>query len=70
MGGSNAAGGVYSGHADGQIRTWLPRLEGAEDEDAEAGDEREQDADGAKSKKRKALDDAFRSLMGNNITFT
>ncbi|KAK4149957.1 hypothetical protein C8A00DRAFT_37446 [Chaetomidium leptoderma] len=69
MGGSNAPGGLYSGHLDGQIRAWLPHLEGADDEAAE---DRYDDAQGAaaKSKKRKALDDAFRSLMGKQITFS
>ncbi|KAK4033898.1 hypothetical protein C8A01DRAFT_39631 [Parachaetomium inaequale] len=67
MGGSNAAGGVFSGHLDGQIRVWLPQLEGA---DGEAEDNSAEDAYGAKSKKRKALDDAFRSLMGKQVTFS
>jgi DNA excision repair protein ERCC-8 len=67
MGGTNAAGGIYSGHMDGQIRAWLPRLEGADDE---AEDRRDHDAAGVGAKKRKALDDAFRSLMGKQITFS
>ncbi|AEO62240.1 uncharacterized protein THITE_2037150 [Thermothielavioides terrestris NRRL 8126] len=67
MGGSNAPGGVYSGHSDGQIRAWLPRLEGADDE-AESKDE--EDASAARAKKRKVLDDAFRSLMGRQVTFS
>jgi DNA excision repair protein ERCC-8 len=67
MGGSNAPGGIYSGHLDGQIRTWLPHLEGADDE---AADDYTRDDSGAKAKKRKALDDAFRSLMGKQVTFS
>jgi len=67
MGGSNTAGGIFSGHLDGQIRAWLPELEGAEDEMedrcAKGGDE-------VKTKKRKALDDAYRSLMGKQITYS
>lgn len=66
MGGTNAAGGIYSGHMDGQIRAWLPQLEGLEDEDE---DTLAEEAAGARAKKRKALDDAFRSLMGKQITF-
>ncbi|KAK0741295.1 WD40-repeat-containing domain protein [Schizothecium vesticola] len=58
MGGRNTPGAIYSGHMDGQIRAWMPQLEGLDDE---AADEEE---DGAREKKRKALDDAFRSLMG------
>ena len=67
MGGSNAPGGVYSGHLDGQIRAWMPKVEGADDE---ANDKYAQEVSGAKVKKRKALDDAFRSLMGQQITFS
>ena len=67
MGGSNAPGGIYSGHADGQILAWFPRLEGADDE---AGDKFTQDVSGSRAKKRKVLDDAFRSLMGKQITFS
>lgn len=67
MGGRNAAGGMYSGHADGQIRAWLPQLEGADDE---WGGEETQDVSETKTKKRKALDDAFRSLMGRQVTYT
>ncbi|KAB5555010.1 WD repeat protein [Coniochaeta sp. 2T2.1] len=67
MGGSNAPGGIYSGHMDGQIRAWMPVLEGNEEED---GDTNAQKAVEEKTKKRKAIDDAFRSLMGKQITFT
>lgn len=67
MGGSNMGGAIYSAHLDGQIRTWVPQLEGPDEQDedveaAEAGEE--------KARKRKALDRAFQSLMGRNITFT
>ncbi|KAK3901690.1 hypothetical protein C8A05DRAFT_44721 [Staphylotrichum tortipilum] len=67
MGGSNAPGGIYSGHVDGQILAWVPRLEGA---DNEAEDTYTQDVGGSRAKKRKALDDAFRSLMGKQVTFS
>lgn len=68
MGGSNAPGGIFSGHLDGQIRAWLPQLEGADDE---AEDRYAQGAaEETKSKKRKALDDAFRSLMGRQVTYS
>ncbi len=67
MGGTNAAGGIYSGHMDGQIRAWLPQLEGLDDEDE---DNVTEEAASVRAKKRKALDDAFRSLMGRQITFT
>ncbi|KAK0728715.1 WD40-repeat-containing domain protein, partial [Lasiosphaeria miniovina] len=67
MGGTNAPGGIYSGHSDGQIRTWLPQLAGldAEDEDSSSHEAAE-----ARQKKRKALDNTFKSLMGKQITFS
>ncbi|KAB5539560.1 WD repeat protein [Coniochaeta sp. 2T2.1] len=67
MGGSIASGGIYSGHLDGQIRAWMPALEGNEEEDE---DTTAHQAVEEKTKKRKAIDDAFRSLMGKQITFT
>ena len=67
MGGRNTPGAIYSGHLDGQIRAWMPQLEGLDEEDGDTADE---DAGGTRAKKRKALDDAFRSLMGTQITFT
>ncbi|KAK0638906.1 WD40-repeat-containing domain protein [Cercophora newfieldiana] len=67
MGGTNAPGGIYSGHLDGQIRAWMPQLEGLDNEDE---DNTADEASGARAKKRKALDDAFRSLMGRQITFS
>ncbi len=69
MGGSDAVGGLYSGHLDGQIRAWVPLLEGSDDEDEPpepAGEEAEED----RAKKRKVLDSAYRSLIGRQITFT
>jgi DNA excision repair protein ERCC-8 len=58
---------MYSGHLDGQIRAWMPAVEGngREDEDHAAEEVVEE-----RVKKRKAIDDAFRSLMGRQITFT
>jgi DNA excision repair protein ERCC-8 len=67
MGGTNSAGAIYSAHLDGQIRAWTPQLEGldAEDEDEGLPDEADED----KARKRKAIDDVYRSLMGKRITF-
>ena len=67
MGGTSAPGGFYSGHLDGQIRAWMPAVEGDDQEDE---DTTAQEAVEEKTKKRKAIDDAFRSLMGRQITFT
>ncbi|PHH86441.1 hypothetical protein CDD83_10253 [Cordyceps sp. RAO-2017] len=68
MGGGNSIGAVYSAHLDGQIRAWMPRVPGPDDTD-EAADELGE-SDEVKSRKRKAVDDAYRSLMGKQITFT
>lgn len=67
MGGSNTAGAIYSAHLDGQIRAWTPRLEGSDDEDE---DDSLDAASEEKAKKRKALDDIFKGLVGRKITFT
>ena len=68
MGGGNAPGGLYTCHADGHIRAWMPRIPGAEDvaeeEEGPGAD------DETRKRKRKAVDDAFRSLMGQQVTFT
>ncbi|KAH6652713.1 WD40-repeat-containing domain protein [Truncatella angustata] len=66
MGGSNMAGALFSSHLDGQIRTWIPQLEGLDDEDTDLGSN---EASEEKVKKRKALDDVFKNLMGKQITF-
>lgn len=68
MGGGSAFGAVYTAHLDGQIRAWMPQLPGPEDDDA-APDPLDADEE-EKSRKRKALDDAFRSLMGKQVTFS
>ncbi|KAL7798984.1 WD40-repeat-containing domain protein [Trichoderma ceciliae] len=67
MGSGNSIGAIYSAHLDGQIRAWMPRLPGPEDadEDEEAGVDEE-----VNQRKRKAIENAYRSLMGKEITFT
>lgn len=68
MGGTTMPGGLFSGHLDGQIRVWIPQLEGVADEDEDEGVM--MDGSEEKTKKRKALDDVYKSLMGQKITFT
>ncbi|KAG6359243.1 hypothetical protein INS49_012764 [Diaporthe citri] len=65
-GASNVSGGVYSGHTDGQIRAWVPQVRGLDEEDE---DDTSEVAQQERVQKRKALDDAFKSLMGQKITF-
>jgi DNA excision repair protein ERCC-8 len=67
MGGGNSTGAIYSAHLDGHIRAWAPQIPGEEeDEDEEDAGEDEE----VKKRKRKAVDSAYRSLMGTQITFT
>lgn len=63
--------GIYSGHTDGQIRAWIPRTK-----DDEAADREEEESlkntdvdDEAPKRKRQALDDVFRDLTRQKITF-
>ncbi|KAL0466764.1 hypothetical protein QR685DRAFT_580069 [Neurospora intermedia] len=64
---TNVADGIYSGHLDGHIRTWTPQLEALDKEDESTSIE---EATGARVKKRKVLDDVFRTLMGRQISFS
>ncbi|ESU16720.1 hypothetical protein FGSG_10054 [Fusarium graminearum PH-1] len=67
MGGGNSIGAVYSSHMDGQIRAWEPQVPGPDDI---AEEEEVQEDEEVKQRKRKAVDDAYKSLMGKKITFT
>ncbi|CAM1501127.1 Fc.00g102890.m01.CDS01 [Cosmosporella sp. VM-42] len=67
MGGGNSVGAIYSSHMDGQIRAWAAQVQGPND--LEEDDEINEDEE-VKRRKRKAVDDAYRSLMGRQITFT
>lgn len=68
MGGGTASGGIYTSHADGHIRVWMPRIHNPDELDE--GDGLEGDDEETKKRKRQVLDDAYRSLMGKQITFT
>ncbi|ESZ95999.1 hypothetical protein SBOR_3619 [Sclerotinia borealis F-4128] len=64
------ADGIYSAHTDGQIRAWRPRTE--EDAELDREEEREiadtDDSEGGK-RKRNVLDDVFRDLTRQKISF-
>ncbi|KAH6697202.1 WD repeat domain-containing protein [Plectosphaerella plurivora] len=67
MGGGSSYGALYTAHLDGQIRAWMPRLPGPDDDDPT---EDPQDEDQVvRQRKRKAVDDAYKSLMGQHVTF-
>ncbi|CAD6444414.1 1489532c-8d58-402f-b317-b70921cb1576 [Sclerotinia trifoliorum] len=62
--------GIYSAHSDGKIRAWIPRTE--EDveldrDEEEEGETRDRDEDG--KRKRNVLDDVFRDLTRQKISF-
>lgn len=66
------ADGIYSAHTDGQIRAWVPRS--AEDDRFDQEEEGSskvtgQDTSEKAQKKRKVLDDVFRDLTKQKITF-
>ena len=65
---------LYSAHSDGLIRAWKPRTKEEtqieRDEEAEqADDDEDEDEDGSRKRKRQALDDIFRDLTRQKITF-
>ena len=61
---------LYSAHSDGLIKAWKPRTtEEAEIESIEA-EQATEGEDQSTMKKRKALDDVFRDLTRQKITFT
>jgi DNA excision repair protein ERCC-8 len=62
--------GIYSGHSDGQIRVWAPGMAQDDDPDSEADhwvDEATEQT--SLKRKRKVLDDVFRNLTRQKITF-
>lgn len=63
------AEGVYSAHSDGFIRAWLPRIDdnGEGDDDKAKKDDEEED-EGLK-RKRRVLEDVYRDLTRQKITF-
>ena len=63
---------LYSGHSDGVIRALIPLTQQdaiSEGEDAEASND-EDDEDGSRNRKRQALEDIYREMTRQKITFT
>jgi DNA excision repair protein ERCC-8 len=66
-----AADGIYSGHSDGQIRAWCPRTRDDDDADTDEAlwNKGEYGEDEEEKKKRQVLDDVYRDLTRQKITF-
>jgi len=67
-----AADGLYSAHSDGQIRAWIPRTEEddiADQEEEEALKGQNNNENEAGKRKRQVLDDVFRDLTRQKISF-
>ena len=68
----SAVEGVYSAHTDGQIRAWVPRTPSdalADKEDEDGREVQVADEDERGKRKRQVLDDVFRDLTRQPITF-
>ncbi|CZR59815.1 probable DNA excision repair protein ERCC-8 [Phialocephala subalpina] len=66
------AGGMYSAHTDGQIRAWVPRTiedEILDREEEEESARRDDDENEGSKRKRQVLDDVFKNLTRQKITF-
>jgi DNA excision repair protein ERCC-8 len=66
------ADGLYSAHTDGQIRAWLPRTaedDSLEEEEGHSHKRHVDDDDEQGKRKRQVLDDVFRDLTRQKISF-
>ena len=61
---------VYSAHSDGVIRAWKPKTREEEEIEKEEVLQADETIDESRKRKRKALDDVFRDLTRQKITFT
>lgn len=61
---------VYSAHSDGVLRAWMPRTAEEVELDEEEALEAEGGEDESRKRKRQALDEVFRDLTKQKITFT
>lgn len=63
-------GGFVSGHSDGHIRAWLPRTKDVDEADAEdLAEDTGTNAEEETARKRKVLEDVYRDLTKQKITF-
>lgn len=63
------AGGIYTTHTDGQIRAWLPRTLEDDELDREEEDATQTSGNEGVKRKRQVLDDVFKNLTRQKITF-
>ena len=61
---------MYSAHSDGLIRAWKPRTKDDIEAEKDEADQVDGDEDESRKRKRQALDDVFRDLSRQKITFT
>lgn len=61
---------MYSAHSDGLIRAWKPRTKEEIEAEKDEADQIDGDEDESRKRKRQALDDVFRDLTRQKITFT
>lgn len=61
---------MYSAHSDGLIRAWKPRTKEEIEAERDENDQTDGDEDESRKRKRQALDDVFRDLTRQKITFT
>lgn len=61
---------VYSAHSDGLIRAWKPRTKEDIQLEKDEAEQVDEDEDESRKRKRQALDDVFRDLTRQKITFT
>ena len=62
---------LYSAHSDGVVRAWMPRTKEDADEEAEeaANARGSEDEDDGRKRKRQVLDEIYRDLTRQKITF-
>ena len=61
---------VYSGHSDGIIRAWKPKTNAEAEAEKDDMSQLDDTVDDGRKRKRQALDDVFRNLTKQKITFT
>lgn len=61
---------IYSSHSDGIVRVWKPKTRADSELEREEALGVEEDEDDGRKRKRQALDDVFRELTKQKITFT